>query len=265
MLRGGLLLLSATLLPLPAAAGLFDDQEARRQIAEQREQIGDLRKELQQAAELQTQAKARLETLENALRMQLELSNQIEALRGEIARLRGQIEVLQHESSNNQKRQRDFYVDLDTRVRGLEDAAAHAASTPPKVAAAPLAKDPAQITRDYEAALALFRASKHKEAREAFASFVAANGEDPLAPSAQYWLGNALRALRDCRQAIEAHESLLKRWPDSGKAPDALLEISTCQRELGDAKAARKTLDTLVARHPGSPAADKAKERLKQK
>lgn len=264
MLRRGLLLLSVTLLPLPAAAGLFDDKEARRQTAELREQFGDLRKELQQATELQVQGKARLETLENALRMQLELSNQIEALRGEIARLRGQIEVLQHESSNNQKRQRDFYVDLDTRVRGLEDAAAHAASAPPKVAAPP-ARDAGQITRDYEAALALFRASKHKEAHEAFASFVAANGDDPLAPSAQYWLGNALRALRDCRQAIGAHESLLKRWPESSRAPDALLEISTCQRELGDAKAARKTLDTLVAKHPGSPAADKAKERLKQK
>src|SRR4051812_49391505 len=50
----------------------------------------------------------------------VQLLNQVEALNGELSRLRGQIEVLTNDVSNAQKRQRDMYVDLDTRLRRIE-------------------------------------------------------------------------------------------------------------------------------------------------
>jgi tol-pal system protein YbgF len=50
----------------------------------------------------------------------LQLLNQVEQLNGEISRLRGQMEVLNNEIANAQKRQRDMYVDLDTRLRRIE-------------------------------------------------------------------------------------------------------------------------------------------------
>lgn len=50
----------------------------------------------------------------------VQLLNQVEALNGDISRLRGQIEVLTNEIANAQKRQRDMYVDLDTRLRRIE-------------------------------------------------------------------------------------------------------------------------------------------------
>jgi len=50
----------------------------------------------------------------------VQLLNQVEALNGELSRLRGQIEVLANDISNAQKRQRDMYVDLDTRLRRIE-------------------------------------------------------------------------------------------------------------------------------------------------
>jgi tol-pal system protein YbgF len=52
----------------------------------------------------------------------VQLLNQVEALNGELNRLRGQIEVLANDISNAQKRQRDMYVDLDTRLRRIEQA-----------------------------------------------------------------------------------------------------------------------------------------------
>jgi tol-pal system protein YbgF len=262
------LCLGLALLPLPAAAGLFDDTEARRQIAELRNEVRQLSEvQAQGQTQIQGQFGPRIERMESALRMQLELANQIESLRGEMARLRGQIEVLQNDSGNTQKRQRDYYVDLDTRLRALEEATAKLAqdaAAPPPPAPVLARPDPAQVTREYEAALAQFRAAKYDDAHKSFSAFVAAYGDDPLAPSAQYWIGNSLYALRDCRRAVAAQEELLRRWPDSNKAPDALLAIGTCQRELGDAAASRKTLETLVARHPSSPAAGKARERLKK-
>jgi tol-pal system protein YbgF len=50
----------------------------------------------------------------------VQLLNQVEALNGEVSRLRGQIEVLANDINNAQKRQRDMYVDLDTRLRRIE-------------------------------------------------------------------------------------------------------------------------------------------------
>ena len=51
--------------------------------------------------------------------------------RRDIAKLRGQIEVLTYELEQSQKRQRDLYVDLDTRLRKIETAPAADAAAPP--------------------------------------------------------------------------------------------------------------------------------------
>jgi tol-pal system protein YbgF len=54
----------------------------------------------------------------------VQLLNQVEALNGELNRLRGQMEVLSNDVTNAQKRQRDMYVDLDTRLRRIEQGSA---------------------------------------------------------------------------------------------------------------------------------------------
>ena len=54
----------------------------------------------------------------------VQLLNQVETLNGELNRLRGQIEVLSNDAGNAQKRQRDMYVDLDTRLRRIEQGSA---------------------------------------------------------------------------------------------------------------------------------------------
>ena len=50
-------------------------------------------------------------------RMLLDVNAQLDSLKQEIARLRGQIEVLTNELENSARRQKDFYVDLDGRLR----------------------------------------------------------------------------------------------------------------------------------------------------
>ena len=128
---GAVLLFAA--LAAPAQAGLFDDDEARRQIAAEKQRIDEVRSELkaqQQAVD------ARINKVEEALKSQalLDLFTQIEALKLEMTKLRGQIEVLNNNVENTSKRQRDMYLDLDTRVRRFEQqggpAAAPDASAP---------------------------------------------------------------------------------------------------------------------------------------
>ena len=241
---------SALALAGPAQAGLFDDEEARRQIAELRDTQG---------------------------RAQLELANQLEALKGELAKMRGMLEKLNYELESAKKRQQDFYLDLDTRLRKFEGPAAGNApagdakpgsessgdGAPAATKKAPA--DPAEEARAYEAALNLFKGGKYKEAAGAFEAFVKGHPESDLAPSAQYWLGNSHYGLRDCKKAIDAQKVVIARWPSHPKAADAMLNMSTCQQELGDAKGARQTLESLAAKYPGTPSGDAAAKRLKKK
>ena len=239
-------LLIAALGAVQAHAGVFDDDEARRQIV-------DLK--VKTEARFDQQAKA-----------QLDLASQIQRQVEEIARLRGQIETLNYELETAKKRQQDFYLDLDTRLRKFEaSASANATVAPENGANSKPAADPGKETQDYEAALNQFKAGKYKEAAAGFGAFVQKYPDSSLAPNAQYWLGNAWYAQRDCKRAIEAQSVVTTKYADSAKAPDAWLAIATCQQEMGNPTGNRRSLETVLTKYPGTPAADTARERLKKK
>ncbi|MBU1362607.1 MAG: tol-pal system protein YbgF [Gammaproteobacteria bacterium] len=229
-----------------AQAGVFDDEEARRQVT-------DLR--IKTEARFDQQAKA-----------QLDLASQIQRQTDEIARLRGQIETLNYELETAKKRQQDFYLDLDSRLRKIETVDSVTATVNPENGQnSKPAADPARETREYEAALNQFKAGKYKEAAASFGTYVQTYPNAALAPNAQYWLGNAWYAQRDCKRAIEAQSVVTTKYADSAKAPDAWLAIATCQQELGNPTGVKRSLETVITKYPGTPAADTARDRLKKK
>ena len=221
---------------LSAHAALFGDDEARRAILDVRTKVDGMQ-----------QSKADNSAV-------LELSNQNDQLRQEIARLNGQIEVLSNEVANIQQRQKDFYVDLDNRLRKLE----------PQVVAVDGKDATVELSeqRTYDNALALFKAGDYKKSGAAFADFLQRYPQSAYAPSAQYWIGNAYYAQRDYKNAIAAQQALLKKYPGNPKGADALLNIASSYTELKDKSAAKKTLESLVAQYPNTPSAQTAKERL---
>jgi tol-pal system protein YbgF len=236
----------AALASAPAWA-LFDDKEARQWITD-----------------LKASSEARFDQQAKA---QLDLATQIQRQAEEIARLRGQIETLTYELEQARKRQQDFYLDLDSRLRRLEPQTASAAAAsedgsapPPAIRAATGAE-----SAEYDAALELFKGGKYPAAAKAFKTFVEQYPDSALAPNAQFWLGNAWYAQRNCTKAIEAQSFVISRYPQSDKAPDALLAIAACQQELGNGKGATQSWQQLLDKYPGTPAADKARERLKKK
>lgn len=284
-----LALLPALLLTGVCHAGLFTDDEAHKKISDMQ----------QQNAQQQNKLEARFAGLESAQRSQgMEMLNQMEALKSELGKLRGQLEVQAHDIENLQKRQRDLYVDVDTRLRQLESAAASAAAaavppveeSPPKagkdgksgkdkkssakanaaVAAVPAPvpvpktaeADPAEEAKTYDAAFNQFRGGNYQGALTAFQAFNQAYPKSPLAASAQYWIGNSHFNLKDYKSAISSQQELISQYPKSPKVPDALLNIATCQQNMGDAGTAKKTLEDVLARFPLSDAAEKAKRRL---
>lgn len=229
-------------LPLHANAALFDDDEARKAILELRSKVDALARDLTERLDAKADKTSTLS-----------LINQHDQTMQEIARLRGQIEVVANDVATMQKRQKDFYTDLDARLRKLE---------------------PRQVTIDgqeaavgvseqtsYDTAFGVFKSGDYKAAAIALDAFVKRYPESAYAANAQYWLGNAYYAQRDCKSAISAQQVVLKNYPDSPKAPDAMLNIASCYTELKDKANATKTLNALIARYPDSSAAQTAKER----
>jgi tol-pal system protein YbgF len=225
--------------PLTANAGLFDDAEARKAILDIRARIDNLNIRLDGKADKTTN---------------LDLAGQNDQLRQEIAKLRGQIEVLSNELANEQRRQKDFYTDLDSRLRKVEPQRA-------TIDGKEVTIDPAE-QKTYDAALAYFKAGDYKNAGATFFNFLRIYPQSGFAASAHYWLGNTYYAQRDYRNAIASHQTVVRNYPDNAKAPDALLNIASSHIELKDRAAARKALEALATQYPDSSAAQTAKERL---
>ncbi len=271
-------LLATTFLAAPhVRAALFEDDDARKAILELRQRVEAQRKSLESglgeamaanAAEQRRQMEEQRRHMEELRRSNeelgaltrrslLELANQIDALRTDIARLRGQDEQLARDVAEVQRRQKDLaeaFGKADDRLRKLE---------PMKVSldGKEFLADAAEKT-EFDTALATFRKGDFPLAQTAFSDFLRRHGSSGYRPSALYWLGNAQYAVRDYKDAIVSFRAFLSAAPEHARAPDALLSVANCQIELKDVKSARKTLGDVSALYGQSEAAQAAKERL---
>jgi len=225
---------AALFLAGPAQAGLFDDAEARQQIEALKQDIN-----------------GRIETITNG---QLDLAAQNEQLRAEVARLRGQVEVLLNEIESLKTRQHDFYVDLNSRLTQIESNNRPATS----------GKGTNTTPGNYETALNLLKAGKASEALAEFNTFIGANPDDERLPEATFWAGSAALQAKDVAAASKRFNTVLARWPKSSVAPDAMLGLANGQIATGDQRTARRTLNSLIERYPSSNAAKTAKQHLAQ-
>lgn len=238
-----------------AAAQLFGDSETKRRVDELRQEF----------TTSQQRIDARLGSLESAAvdrRVILDLAGQIEALRAELARTRGQVEVMLNQLEVAEKRQKDLYVDIDTRLRRLEQVQeqASAAALKPPADAGPSDAE----KKTYESALNHFKLGNYSAAIDVLQNLLSSYPNSKLAPNAQYWIGMGYSGRRDYRNAIAAHQKVISTWPDDPKAPDAMLSIASAQEAMGDKNGAQKTLQNVLAKYPGSSAAANAKLRLTQ-
>ncbi|MFN3792492.1 tol-pal system protein YbgF [Massilia sp.] len=230
-------------MPLQASASLLSDNEARKAILDLRAKVDAVARDL----------KAQIDTKSDRT-VQLDMLNQHEQTMQEIARLRGQIEVLANQISRAQESQKQLYADLDARLKKVEPQQetvdGQVASVLPSEKSA------------YDSATALFQSGDYKGATSALQDFVRRYPESAYAANAQYWLGNAWYALGDYKKAIAAQEVVTTTYAGSPKAPDAMLNIGSSYALLKDNKNARKALQQLVSKYPESSAARTAKDRL---
>ena len=238
-----------------ATAGLFDDDEARKAILDLRERIAqvDAQTKVNQAEAKanQTQLSEQVASMRRSL---LELNDQIQLMRGEIAKLRGANEQMLRDLSEVQRTQKDANQNFDDRLRKLE---------PQRVThdGREFSADPAE-KQAYDDAIATMRGGDFDKAVAVLSAFQAKYPRSGYGESARFWLGNALYGKRDYKGAIAVFRALVNDAPEHPKAPEALLALANCQAEMKDNRAARKTLDELLKAYPKSEAAAAAKDRV---
>lgn len=225
-----------------AAAGVFDDDEARKAVIQLRDQFNGF----------QATASQRID--QNS-RQQLDMQNQLEGLRQEVARLRGQNEVLQNTVDTLQKQQKDYYADLDARLKKFEP---QQVTVDGKEGLAQPSEKP-----EYDAALKQFQSGDFKGAGNAFSAFAKKYPQSPYLPLAQFWLGNSLYAQRDYKGSTFVLQNMVNQFPTHAKVPDAMIAIANNQMESGQKAQAKKTLETVVSKYPGTEGAQAASNRLK--
>ena len=262
MRRYALILVGTFALAQPAWA-LFGTAELNKQMQAMQQRVDALDVRL-----------GKLETAMQQNQQLLGLLGEVETLKAEIAKLRGQAEVQMHQMDTLGKRQNDLYADLDQRIADLAKAGqpAPAADPAPAVDGAPPAAsvaagdpqqaDPQAESSSYEAALKQFREANYAGAIAGFGGFLKAYPASALASNAQYWIGYSYYALKDYKTALAHQQKLVAAYPASAKVPDALLNIAANQLALDNPDGARKTLEGLVAQYPGTPAATLAARRL---
>src|SRR5689334_11114881 len=209
-----------------AHAALFDDEEARRRIEATNQRL----------AVMQRQIDDRLLFLEQQAKSGglADLATQIQLLQGDMAKLRGQIEVVTYELEQSQKRQRDLYVDLDTRLRKMEAAAASAAESANAANAANAANPPNAASGGTPAAGNATVVAPPAAPVAAPPTTVAAappvrNSTDGVAEQRAYDAALDLFKRGDYQGAITGFGSFIKTYPRSPLASSAQFWIGNAQ------------------------------------
>lgn len=238
------------------AQAIFNDNEARQAIVDLRARMA-AQEESQRArlAELAATNQQLLEQIGLLRRSLLDMNGQIDALRAEVAKLRGGDELRAKELADLQRAQRDLSQGLDERLRQVEP-------TRITLDGRELLVDPAE-KRAYDEAIATIRGGEFDKAVGQLQAFQRRHPESPLADAVRFWLGNAQYGKRDYREAINTFRSFVTAAPSHPRAPEALLALANSQAELKDARGARRTLEELIKDYPQSEAAQAGRERLK--
>ena len=216
-------------------AALFEDEEARRAIIDLRQRMQVTQDQLSKIA-----------TSESIL----ELANQNEQLRSELAQLRGQNEQLARAVDEL----RALVSSADSRLSQLEPATVSVDnenfSVGPKEKA------------DYETAMTALRGGNFEAAGGILTTLLREFPESGYVPSALFWLGNAHYATGQYKAALTTFNELTTKFAQHARVPEAMLAKANCQVELRDKRGAKTNLEALIRQFPSSEAAQAAKQRL---
>ena len=132
------------------------------------------------------------------------------------------------------------------------------AMAPPRVGPAPTAPIAAAIAPgaspqgDYDAALRLLETGGADQALEIFGRIAANAPNDPVAGSAQYWIGDIHFRKAEYDLAARAFLDSFRRWPEGPKGAESLLRLGMTLAATGKRTEACAAFAQVQSRYPGA-------------
>lgn len=208
--------LIVTMLTASSSALAFTDNEAREAINQMRQQLRVL--------------------TDTTQRVNIQMSERIDLLELEVARLRGMIE------------------ELGGRPQGAATGAGAQSAD---------RSNNAQEQEAFDGAVDLYRQGRVKDAAESLRAFLTLYPASPLAPTAMFYLGSSQYASKDYKGAIATLQGMATKFPKHARTPDGLLVVAGAQFELNDRAGTKATLQKITKEYGSSAAAQTAQQRLK--
>ena len=255
---------------------LFEDEEARKKINDMQDQLNNIEKSLE--------FKINQKFSKNLSKY----SSELNALHDSISKLIGDVEVLQFELRNSKERHKVLYQELNDRILKLESVIEEKNQNIPQQKSNEILVESSQAKielksedlieksgdltplvdknielDEYAEADLLIKATRYKEAFEAFDKFIVTFPNSDLLPKAKYSLGYSQWALKNYNAAIKTYSKIMQLHPDSEIIPDAIYGIANCEIQLTRITKAKKTLRMLISKYPQSDIIEKAQKRLK--
>lgn len=252
-----------------------------------------------------TDATRRLVQVEEVTRTlgqdQLDRLETLESIRQEVASLRGDVDVLVHETDVRNEAADGFQVDTDARLRVLEarvqnlertlgvkppdtsaitagTGTAGTASTAGTTGTATASTNPTASTTEATTSAAPstpdeffalietnLQDGNNTAARSVAQRFLQDNPTHNRAPEAQYRIAESFQNEKKYKEAAASYQVVVDKYKDSSWAPWAMLRQGECFDSLGRRDAAELFWNDLIRLYPKSKAAKEAKTYLSQK
>lgn len=224
----------------------------------------------------------------------ISIMTRLDQLEGEIQRLNGENENLRYQLELMQRREKELYAELDSRLTAEENKKppslpppvviapptgptppvfpnagtgenTMSPTTPPELPAvptAPVGGEQGDGEAEYQAALQTLRNGEYETAAAALTAFPAQYPQSSYLPNAYYWQGEAQYVLNDFDKAVVAFQTVIDRFPASNKVADATLKLGFSQQAQGNTDVAKATLTKVIQQYPGTSAARLAQGKM---
>ena len=248
----GLLLLSNSVY------ALFEDEGARKKLNDIQDQLNALQ------SSIEFEINEKFTNFEKSNKVDPKLINnfseRINSLFDDLAKLRGEVEVLTYSLQTSEERQKVLYKELNERLQKIEESAlkiennVNSFESPtekkpltqnnliiqedevlPEIAPEPIPEaadlpplvDKNLEYQEFEDAKKLITATKYKEAFDALDKFVVNYPSSELLPEAKYNLGYTQFALKNYKAAINTFNKIVLEYPDNPIAPNSYTKYQT--------------------------------------
>ena len=273
---------------------LFEDEGARKKLNDIQDQLNALQ------SSIEFEINEKFTNFEKSNKVDPKLINnfseRINSLFDDLAKLRGEVEVLTYSLQTSEERQKVLYKELNERLQKIEESAlkiennVNSVESPtenkpltqnnliiqedevlPEIAPEPIPEaadlpplvDKNLEYQEFEDAKKLITATKYKEAFDALDKFVVNYPSSELLPEAKYNLGYTQFALKNYKAAINTFNKIVLEYPDNPIAPNSLYQVSNSQIQITRITKAKQTLRSLIKKYPNADIIPSAKKRLK--